>query len=184
MRKDHLGRTCLDFDVSGHLVRAATFFSLLDFCIEEIDVFAIGMSVGTIRRLIRRRSSALRFLPHAAALFSLQLPLAAVVRQGNQKTPKCDTLPPCLWHHYHQYHITTATLSSSFPPVDSFHSAAQCRPFCFATEWILSALEPRGFFPLNCLSAQVASWLRGAASPSSVCLHESGLRAPRLGGQG
>ena len=78
MRKDHLGRKCLDFDASGHLVRATTFFSLLDFCTDEIDVFAIGMSVGTIRRLIRRRSSALRFLPHVAALFSLQLPLAAV----------------------------------------------------------------------------------------------------------
>ena len=50
---------------------AATFFSLLDFCTDEIDVFAIGMSVGTIPRLIR-------FLPHVAALFSLQLPLAAV----------------------------------------------------------------------------------------------------------
>ena len=39
-------------------------FSLLDFCTDEIDIFAIGMTAGTIRRLIRRRSSALRFLPH------------------------------------------------------------------------------------------------------------------------
>ena len=48
----------------------------------------------------------------AAVLFSLQLPLAAVVSQGNQKTLKRDTLPPCLWHPHHQHHITTATSSS------------------------------------------------------------------------
>ena len=56
----------------------ATFFSLLDFCTDEIDVFAIGMAVGTIRRFIRRRSSASRFLLNVAALFRLQLPLATV----------------------------------------------------------------------------------------------------------
>ena len=57
---------------------AAKCFSLLDFCTDEIDVFAIGMAVGTIRRFIRRRSSASRFLLHVATLFSLQLPLATV----------------------------------------------------------------------------------------------------------
>ena len=34
------------------------------------------------------------------------------------------------------------------------------------------------------LSSQVSSWFRGAASPCFVCLHESGLRAGRLGGLG
>ena len=27
--------------------------------------------------------------------------LAAVLSHGNQKIPKRDTLPPCLWHHHH-----------------------------------------------------------------------------------
>ena len=47
---------------------------------------------------------------------------------------------PCryLVHPYHQYHITTATLSSTFPL------------FCFALVWILSTSEPCGFFPLGC----------------------------------
>ena len=56
-----------------------------------VDVVVCG---GTIRRLIRRRSSALRFLPHVAALFSLQLPLAAVaegfdaLRGSHSRRPK------------------------------------------------------------------------------------------------
>ena len=33
--------------------------------------------------------------------------------------------------------------------VDSFHSAAQCRPCCFPLLWILSTSEPCGFFPLG-----------------------------------
>ena len=37
-------------------------------------------------------------------------------------------------------------------------------------------------FPLKCLSTAVSSCLRGAASPSSVCLHESALGGLYLGG--
>ena len=36
-------------------------------------------------------------------------------------------------------------------------------------------------FPLKCLSTAVSSCLRGAASPSSVCLHESALGGLYLG---
>ena len=86
--------------------------------------------------------------------------------------------------HHHRYFITAKFAVLFCPGVDSFH---------FRAAWILSTrllsvvgfvLRWSGFFPLKCLSAQVSSWLRGAASPSPVCLHESELRAQRLGGQG
>ena len=62
-------------------------------------------------------------------------------------------------------------------------ASSSLKSFHFRAAWILSSrrLSVVSFvFPLKCLSAQVSSCLRGAASPSSVCLHES---VPRLGGR-
>jgi len=70
-----------------------------------------------------------------AALFSLQLLLAAVVSRGNHIS--CITnicFPQCLLPWCGFFPLQSR--------VDSFHSAAKCSQVCFALEWILFALEP------------------------------------------
>ena len=92
-----------------HCVKSvATLFSLLHFRTDEIGVFVIGMSVGTIRRLIRIRSSAVRFLTHVAALFSLQLQLAVVTEEFDalRGSSMCGFIKRHQHHHHHHHQYT------------------------------------------------------------------------------
>ena len=66
--------------------------------------------------------------------------LAAEPAAASAALGACITSPPLLYHC--QVRCFVLPWCGFFPlqsRVDSFHSAAKCRRFCFALEWILSA---------------------------------------------